>query len=103
MKKAIKEKLELIVLLSLLVVSIYFFISEGLQERRYNENIDLRPCPFCGSTDCLEYERYYVGGQEIGTPDMTEVRCEKCHARVTIWYEGYSNIPDAKEVWNSRK
>ena len=101
MKLSVADKIFIPIFAIMGVLLIYICIISGIQEHRYNTLQDLRPCPFCGSTD-IQYNHIidYFGDGSLMC-DLTVVECNDCGAEILSSLE-YGE-PDARELWNRRK
>ena len=90
------------VLIIMWILSIYVCVDSAIQEHRYDALEDLRPCPFCGSTN-VTYNEWSDGIEMYNQAqdyDIATVQCEDCRAEIhTYWHES----DNAKSRWNSRK
>ncbi len=101
MKLKILDKVEIAILVIMWILLIYILVSSVIQEQKYQNFEELRPCPFCGNTD-IEEERiikYFDDGTLMY--DLTVVECDNCGAEIRSSLK--HGEPHAKELWNKRK
>jgi len=59
-----------------------------------SEEIELKPCPFCGKTDALELDYIYEG--------ITQIICNSLKDGCGASSGGYESEEETREVWNTR-
>ena len=101
MKLNTSDKVAIVVLIAMWVALIYFFVVLTIQEEKYNNLEDLRPCPFCGNTDIEEEHIIKYFGDGTLMCDLTVVECDNCGAEILSSLK--HGEPHAKELWNKRK
>lgn len=103
MKLSTSDKVSIAVLIIMWIVVIYVFATLTIQECRYDNLEELRPCPFCGSTN-IEYMDYDKELAFEGTylENYEEVTCHNCGAN-TFRNKLSTDKVSAIEKWNSRK
>lgn len=92
----------LAILATVLCVCVTSITQELTQEYKYDTLEDLRPCPFCGSTDITYTDWDSKIAFEGLDPQYEEVMCNNCGAN-TFRNKRSDDAVSAKEKWNRRK
>ena len=102
MKLNTSDKVAITIFVIMWILLIYVFVDIVIQEHKYDTLEELRPCPFCGSTNVV-YDEWSDGIEmhgQVQDYDIATVHCEDCGAEIkTFWHES----DNAKSRWNSRK
>lgn len=60
---------------------------------------ELKPCPFCGGTACIDTHSFYDEQTKGFTDHTYGVVCENCNAQTS---QHYLTKAQAKGAWNAR-
>lgn len=103
MKLTKVDKVHFLIYAIMVVLLIWIIISSAIQEKKYQNLEELRPCPFCGSTN-IEYMDYDKEVAFYGTylENYEEVTCQNCGAN-TFRNKLSTDKVGARKKWNRRK